>query len=246
MVKDYYQILGIEQNADEEAIKSAYRKLARQYHPDSHEFDPNEEIAFHEIDEAYEVLRDPVNRAKYDETLGNSTSAMPKKTDQSWRYAYRPPATSRPVEVVSGENLMQVWIGLMVLLCTVIFCGSLFVLMGTIEEQDLPTTGWSRTTATVESVVHVRCEDHTPSCRNIFYRYEIDEQVYQDFMVASRVDFEAGETFTLEYKNDEPQRNVLVKERPEKSIWDEWVALLLMFVAVIGIVSGLSVSVASE
>jgi molecular chaperone DnaJ len=66
--KDYYRILGVARNADEKAIKSAYRKLARKYHPDvAKGKDAGER--FREVTEAYEVLSDPEKRRRYD-TLG--------------------------------------------------------------------------------------------------------------------------------------------------------------------------------
>src|SRR5216110_804383 len=66
--KDYYRILGVERSADEKVIKSAYRKLARKYHPDvAKGKDAGER--FREITEAYEVLSDPEKRRRYD-TLG--------------------------------------------------------------------------------------------------------------------------------------------------------------------------------
>lgn len=64
--KDYYQVLGVPRDADEKQIKSAYRKLARQYHPDANPDDPNAEERFKEVNEAYEVLKDPDKRSKYD------------------------------------------------------------------------------------------------------------------------------------------------------------------------------------
>ncbi len=63
--KDYYAVLGIPRNATADEIKRAYRKMARQYHPDlNHE--PDAEERFKEINEAYEVLSDPEKRAMYD------------------------------------------------------------------------------------------------------------------------------------------------------------------------------------
>jgi len=63
--KDYYKILGVDADADDKAIKAAYRKLARKYHPDvSSEGDAEER--FKEVSEAYEVLRDKEKRAEYD------------------------------------------------------------------------------------------------------------------------------------------------------------------------------------
>lgn len=69
--KDYYQILGVDKNASEKDIKRAFRKLARQYHPDKNPNDKASEERFKEINEAYEVLGDADNRSKYDQ-LGRS------------------------------------------------------------------------------------------------------------------------------------------------------------------------------
>jgi len=67
--KDYYAILGVDRQATEEEIKAAYRKLARKYHPDLHHGEDKKAPAekFKEINEAHEVLSDPVKRAKYDQ-----------------------------------------------------------------------------------------------------------------------------------------------------------------------------------
>jgi DnaJ-class molecular chaperone len=64
--KDYYKILGVDRSADAKAIKSAYRRLARKYHPDVAK---GKEDRFKEVTEAYEVLSDPEKRRRYD-TLG--------------------------------------------------------------------------------------------------------------------------------------------------------------------------------
>jgi len=67
--KDYYKILGVARDADQEAIRKAFRKLARQYHPDVAKDKKRAEEKFKEINEANEVLGDPEKRKKYD-TLG--------------------------------------------------------------------------------------------------------------------------------------------------------------------------------
>ncbi|SCY28936.1 curved DNA-binding protein [Nitrosospira sp. Nl5] len=71
--KDYYKIMGVARNASQDEIKRAYRKLARKYHPDVSK-EPNAEIRFKELGEAYEVLKDPEKRAAYDQ-LGTNWKA---------------------------------------------------------------------------------------------------------------------------------------------------------------------------
>ena len=63
--KDYYNIMGVERDASQDDIKRAYRKLARRYHPDVSS-EPDAESKFQEVQEAYEVLKDPEKRAAYD------------------------------------------------------------------------------------------------------------------------------------------------------------------------------------
>lgn len=65
-IKDYYRILGVSENAAEEEIKSAFRKLAKKYHPDAHPGDENCEQIFREVNEAYNVLGDSRKRKAYD------------------------------------------------------------------------------------------------------------------------------------------------------------------------------------
>lgn len=64
--RDYYEVLGVGRDANEAALKSAFRKLAMQCHPDRNPDDPTAEVRFKEINEAYDVLKDPDRRAAYD------------------------------------------------------------------------------------------------------------------------------------------------------------------------------------
>jgi molecular chaperone DnaJ len=65
--RDYYEVLGVERNAQDADIKKAYRRLAMKFHPDRNPDDPEMETRFKEAKEAYEVLRDPSKRQAYDQ-----------------------------------------------------------------------------------------------------------------------------------------------------------------------------------
>src|ERR1700694_3915438 len=84
MPKDYYEILGVPRNADKKQIRSAFRKLARKYHPDVNPNNAEATEKFKEINEAHEVLSDPDKRAKYDQY-----GARWKEYD-AWEKAGRP------------------------------------------------------------------------------------------------------------------------------------------------------------
>jgi len=94
--RDYYNVLGVSRAATEAEVKTAYRKLARQYHPDLNPNDKAAEEKFKELQEAYGVLSDPENRKKYDQYGAN------------WRVAGEaragppPPPTGGPVDFDFG------------------------------------------------------------------------------------------------------------------------------------------------
>lgn len=85
--KDYYSVLGVSRNATDDEIKKAFRKLARLYHPDVAKDKKGAEQKFKEINEANEVLSDPVKRRKYDELGADwETGGTPQAgARQSWR-----------------------------------------------------------------------------------------------------------------------------------------------------------------
>lgn len=64
--KDYYEVLGVDRHADAAAIKKAYRKLAKKYHPDTNKDNPQAEQKFKEASEAYTILSDPEKKKLYD------------------------------------------------------------------------------------------------------------------------------------------------------------------------------------
>ena len=65
--RDYYEVLGVPKDADEAALKKAYRALAKKYHPDANPGDKEAEAKFKEASEAYSILSDPEKRRQYDQ-----------------------------------------------------------------------------------------------------------------------------------------------------------------------------------
>jgi curved DNA-binding protein len=84
--KDYYATLGVDKNATPEAIKAAYRKLARKYHPDVSK-EKGAEEQFKEVGEAYETLKDPEKRAAYDQ-LGRHAPGDEFRPPPDWQQSF--------------------------------------------------------------------------------------------------------------------------------------------------------------
>src|SRR3989440_5749968 len=82
--KDYYKSLGVARNASEADIKKAFRKLAREFHPDVAKNKKQAEEKFKEINEAYEVLGDPAKRKKYDELGANWNAGADFRPPPGW------------------------------------------------------------------------------------------------------------------------------------------------------------------
>ncbi len=81
--RDYYKVLGVGRHATADEVKTAYRRLARKYHPDVSQ-EPDAEARFKEMQEAYEVLRDPEKRAAYDQLGSEWKAGQPFRPPPDW------------------------------------------------------------------------------------------------------------------------------------------------------------------
>lgn len=98
MPKDFYNVLGVDEKADAIAIKKAYRKLARELHPDKNPNDAASEERFKEVQQAYETLSDPTKRKQYDRMkrfggMGGASGGSPFESRSGFRYRQNPDGT---------------------------------------------------------------------------------------------------------------------------------------------------------
>jgi len=105
--KDYYKILGVDKKADDSAIKKAYRKLARKYHPDVNK-EGEAEGRFKEVAEAYEVLKDPEKRKAYDEFGADWKAGKEQKEYQKQYYRQRQQAPGQG-GFETGGSISRIW-----------------------------------------------------------------------------------------------------------------------------------------
>lgn len=107
MEQTLYQVLGVPENADAAAIKNAFRKLAKKYHPDVNIGNEQAEIKFKEINEAYNILSDEAKKRDYDATLHQGPKGNARGTNKA--SAKKAKAASNPFDMNFKMNFDDIW-----------------------------------------------------------------------------------------------------------------------------------------
>ena len=107
---DYYEVLGVPRDADQDAIRRAYRKLAREYHPDLNS-DSDAEERFKELGEAYEVLSDPDKRERYDRLGARWRETVHEAPEESFEDFFAHEGFGDGGSVEFGEDLFEALFG---------------------------------------------------------------------------------------------------------------------------------------
>lgn len=210
--KNYYAILGVAHHADTKTIQSAYRKLARKLHPDSPQYVASAEQTFHEVDEAYEVLRDPTKRAAFDQKLAALGSVLSgtKARKAAGRKPYPQTRTTTPV-----INMQIVW-GAVALIMTILAAFIITELPEFVRFLEYQQKG-----VATEAVV-IRTERQSSRRYLITMAYEIDGISHFNTFVTGRRDYGVGSLVSIKYLVDQP-------DEPERTD-----SITRTFIAVIG------------
>lgn len=130
MKADFYEILQVSPNAEPEVIESAYRRLARKYHPDVNP-SPDAEARMKEINEAYEILSDPQKRAMYDAQRGfvRTTRYQYPPSPRAARPSYQPPKEPQPSPPPRRMALLARPLGAILAVLVLISCVASFLIL---------------------------------------------------------------------------------------------------------------------
>ena len=111
-MKNYYEILGVEQNATPQQIKSAYKKLAKKWHPDLNRDNLSQaEEMMKAINVAYNILSDEVARSDYDKTLAKKSADEPKKSKPQQKPNQKSASTAKNINLSNLNNSFSSFFG---------------------------------------------------------------------------------------------------------------------------------------
>lgn len=111
MPRDPYEILGVSRDASDDAIKKAYRKLARDYHPDRNPGDKQAEIKFKEVQDAYDILSDSKKKAQYDRFGFAGQHAGPQDPGGGFHWGFPGGAGGAQVDPAQAEEILSQFFG---------------------------------------------------------------------------------------------------------------------------------------
>lgn len=106
----HYQVLGVNENADDAAIKNAFRRLAKKYHPDVNANNPEAEKKFKDVNEAYRILSDPAKRREYDESLRQPSFGAANGRRSNTRSYHKTKQAKSPFDSMNfNGNFDDIW-----------------------------------------------------------------------------------------------------------------------------------------
>jgi curved DNA-binding protein CbpA len=131
---NYYEILEVSKTATDAEIKSAFRRLARKYHPDTNKEDKNAEEKFKELNTAYEVLRNALKRKDYDRNLGKSHASSKQENKSPEADTSKPRSKTRTPPEYSKHDAAEIksmgWVAKIFTLLIGLFFSSLLLVIG--------------------------------------------------------------------------------------------------------------------
>lgn len=199
--KNYYAILGVSPTADAKAIKSAYRRLARKLHPDSPHYNSSSMHSFHEVDEAYETLRDPKKRAAYDQKLFALGSVLRGETT---RKPVRERRVREPREPLINIQVLWGAVGLVLTILAAFIISELGEFKRMLEFQ--------QDGIAIETLVIKTERQANRSTRIVTVAYDVGGTSYFNSFTTDNRSYGVGDYVTFKYLPSDPNKSVQTED----------------------------------